>query len=129
MPLPGERIASLEEQGRTHQREIDSLRDTRHEHAERLQDAERRVDQTEKAVEVMSTQVVPSIRKTLEQQATEIADIGRRYQKTRLDFGWVMRILTFVLMALVAIGEGVLILKINDGFARPVVQAPAKTSP
>jgi len=121
MATNGERLATLEEQGRTQQREINSLRDTRHEHANKLQDHELRIEAIEKAVEAMDKRVVPQIRSTLEMQAEEIRKIRSKTQKQGIDFGWVMRILMFVLLIIVAIGEGVIVVKLTE---RPANASP-----
>lgn len=104
----GERVATLEEQAKgtaddieRHNEEIRSLRDSRHAHGNTIQKLVFSVDAVEREQTDMSEQVVPAIRKTLEQQAVEISGINKKLMSTGIDFGWVMRILTFVLSGVI----------------------------
>jgi len=145
-PIP-ERVATLEEKTRTHDKEIESLRDTRDEHANHIQvavlavgaipklreDVDVVCDRTtanEREIAAMTT-FASETEVTLRAHAAEIRKTRETSLKQTTNFGWVMRILTFVLLALAAVAQAVMIQRLTQvldraGNAVPV-SAPAKT--
>lgn len=94
---------------------------------ERIAKLEVRVEAVEGTMEAMTTRTMPELRRTLETQAEELRKIRAKTERQGLDFGWMMRILTFILLIVVAIGEGVIVVKLTERpAAGAVTAAPVK---
>lgn len=104
----GERIAILEHRSDAHEEHIYahdesilSLRDSRHEHGNKLQRVMMQVEAVEKDVRAMEESVIPQINHTIKDLAKEQVDIRAILTASRTDLGWVLRILTFVMTGVV----------------------------
>lgn len=113
--------------------EVKSLRDTRHEHSEKIQKAlfgaeaiDRRMTEVEEmaagTARVVAQSDIPHVIVQLREHSSQLSALSAARAEEKTDFRWVLRILTFVLVIVVNVTVAIAVFNINRTMAALSIQ-------
>lgn len=110
-----ERVAVLETRVDRNDEDIASLRDTRHKQNDKLQDVSLRAEFAAEEMEQMTAEVIPHINQTMTALAQEQIDIRKLVESNKTGYEWVMKILSFAVRIIEALGVGAILWVLSKG--------------